>query len=43
MVDNVKMGMKQRARTGKWNGGIVRGYKSVIALLRLFCLLLKHS
>ncbi|WP_308483200.1 recombinase family protein [Clostridium zeae] len=24
------MGMKQRARTGKWNGGIVLGYKSVI-------------
>lgn len=30
IVDNVKMGMKQRARTGKWNGGIVLGYKSVI-------------
>jgi site-specific DNA recombinase len=29
IVDNVKMGMKQRARTGKWNGGIVLGYKSV--------------
>lgn len=28
--ENVKMGMKQRARTGKWNGGIVLGYKSVI-------------
>ncbi len=30
IVDNVKMGMKQRARTGKWNGGIVLGYKSAI-------------
>ncbi len=30
IVDNVKLGMKQRARTGKWNGGIVLGYKSVI-------------
>lgn len=29
IVENVKMGMKQRARTGKWNGGIVLGYKSV--------------
>lgn len=29
IVDNVKMGMKQRARTGKWNGGIILGYKSV--------------
>lgn len=30
IVDNVKLGMKQRARTGKWNGGIVLGYKSVV-------------
>ncbi|MBK5241693.1 recombinase family protein [Clostridium sp.] len=30
IVENVKMGMKQRARTGKWNGGTVLGYKSVI-------------
>ncbi|KZD32800.1 Cassette chromosome recombinase B [Bacillus cereus] len=29
IVDNVKMGMKQRARTGKWNGGRVLGYKSI--------------
>lgn len=29
IVENVKMGMKQRARKGKWNGGIVLGYKSV--------------
>ncbi|KYN75804.1 resolvase [Clostridium sporogenes] len=29
IVENVKMGMKQRARTGKWNGGIVLGYKTV--------------
>lgn len=29
IVDNVKMGMKQRARQGKWNGGIVLGYDSV--------------
>lgn len=27
--DNVKMGMKQRARAGKWNGGQVLGYMSV--------------
>ncbi|MNH85410.1 DNA-invertase hin [compost metagenome] len=26
IVDNVKMGMKQRARQGKWNGGVVLGY-----------------
>ncbi|MHC1723201.1 MAG: recombinase family protein [Aminipila sp.] len=30
IVDNVKMGMKQRARTGLWNGGVVLGYKSVL-------------
>lgn len=30
IVENVKLGMKQRARTGKWNGGTVLGYKSVI-------------
>ncbi|MGD6834276.1 recombinase family protein [Sutcliffiella halmapala] len=29
IVDNVKMGMKQRARAGKWNGGVVLGYVSV--------------
>ncbi|PEJ09100.1 recombinase family protein [Bacillus wiedmannii] len=29
IVENVKMGMKQRAREGKWNGGIVLGYNSV--------------
>lgn len=29
IVDNVKMGMKQRARTGRWNGRAVLGYKSV--------------
>ncbi|MGH4140559.1 recombinase family protein [Clostridium sp.] len=29
IVDNVKMGMKQRAQEGNWNGGIVLGYKSV--------------
>ncbi|PKG24279.1 recombinase family protein [Niallia nealsonii] len=28
IVDNVKMGMKERARTGQWNGGIVLGYHS---------------
>jgi site-specific DNA recombinase len=30
IVDNVKFGMKQRAKTGKWNGGIVFGYKSAV-------------
>lgn len=29
IVENVKMGMKQRARTGKWNGGAALGYRSV--------------
>lgn len=29
IVENVKMGMKQRAREGKWNGGIVLGYNTV--------------
>jgi site-specific DNA recombinase len=29
IVDNVKLGMKQRAKTGKWNGGIVFGYDIV--------------
>lgn len=29
IVENVKMGMKQRAKMGKWNGGIVLGYRSV--------------
>ncbi|WP_341518715.1 recombinase family protein [Bacillus paramobilis] len=28
IVDNVKMGMKQRAREGKWNGGSMLGYTS---------------
>ncbi|MEW9122024.1 MAG: recombinase family protein [Thermotaleaceae bacterium] len=28
IVDNVKMGMKERARSGQWNGGIVLGYRS---------------
>lgn len=28
IVDNVKLGMKQRARMGKWNGGIILGYKT---------------
>ncbi|MFI8712162.1 recombinase family protein [Brevibacillus brevis] len=29
IIDNVKLGMKQRARQGKWNGGRVLGYESV--------------
>lgn len=29
IVENVKMGMKQRAKQGKWNGGQVLGYKSI--------------
>lgn len=29
IVENVKMGMKQRAKEGKWNGGRLLGYKSV--------------
>ncbi|OZV11237.1 resolvase [Tissierella sp. P1] len=29
IVDNVKLGMKQRAKQGKWNGGKVLGYKSI--------------
>ncbi|MZQ74727.1 MAG: recombinase family protein [Peptoclostridium sp.] len=29
IVENVKLGMKQRAKMGKWNGGVVLGYKSV--------------
>lgn len=29
IVENVKMGMKQRARNGKWNGGQVLGYDGV--------------
>ena len=29
IVDNVKMGMKARARNGEWNGGIVLGYDTV--------------
>lgn len=29
IVDNVKMGMKQRARTGNFNGGLVLGYRSL--------------
>lgn len=28
IVSNVKLGMKQRARTGRWNGGKVLGYTS---------------
>lgn len=33
IVDNVKMGMRQRARTGQWNGGKVLGYRSSQAVL----------
>ncbi|SHJ92701.1 recombinase family protein [Paramaledivibacter caminithermalis] len=29
IVENVKLGMKQRAKEGKWNGGRLLGYKSV--------------
>ena len=29
IVENVKLGMKQRAREGKWNGGVVLGYQTV--------------
>lgn len=29
IAENVKMGMKQRARLGKWNGGQILGYTSV--------------
>jgi site-specific DNA recombinase len=29
IVENVKIGMKQRAKLGKWNGGQVLGYKTV--------------
>ncbi|MFS0556372.1 recombinase family protein [Brevibacillus sp. 179-C9.3 HS] len=29
IVENVKMGMKQRARTGSHNGGVALGYRSV--------------
>ncbi|WP_339847780.1 recombinase family protein [Paenibacillus sp. FSL W7-1088] len=29
IIENVKMGMNERAEQGKWNGGIVLGYKSV--------------
>lgn len=32
IVDNVKMGMKQRARMGQWNGGRVLGYRSSQAI-----------
>ncbi|WP_436664022.1 recombinase family protein [Alicyclobacillus acidoterrestris] len=29
IVENVKLGMRQRAKQGKWNGGTVLGYRSV--------------
>lgn len=29
IITNVKLGMSKRAKEGKWNGGIVLGYKSV--------------
>lgn len=29
IVENLTMGMHQRAREGKWNGGVILGYKSV--------------
>lgn len=28
IVDNVKLGMAQRSRQGRWNGGICLGHKS---------------
>jgi len=30
IVDNVKMGMKHRARQGQWNGGTVLGYRTKV-------------
>lgn len=29
IIDRVKMGMTQRAKQGKWNGGVVFGYDNV--------------
>lgn len=29
IIDNVRLGMKARAKQGKWNGGALLGYKSV--------------
>ncbi|VIG00819.1 site-specific DNA recombinase [Clostridioides difficile] len=29
IVENVKMGMKERTKSGKWNGGRVLGYDSI--------------
>ena len=37
IVDNVKMGMMQRAKEGKWNGGRVLGYDSQNKQLRFTC------
>ena len=30
IIDNVKLGMAQRSRQGRWNGGICLGYKSEV-------------
>ena len=31
IIDNVKMGMEQRSRQGRWNGGICLGYRSQVS------------
>lgn len=33
IVENVKLGMRQRARKGQWNGGIVLGYRSTSTMV----------
>lgn len=33
IVENVKLGMRQRARKGQWNGGKVLGYRSTSTIL----------
>lgn len=33
IVENVKLGMRQRARKGQWNGGIVLGYRSTSTII----------
>ncbi|WP_370874058.1 recombinase family protein [Oikeobacillus pervagus] len=35
LAENVQMGMTQRAREGKWNGGRVLGYQSINKVLEI--------
>ncbi len=45
IIENARMGMQQRAKEGKWNGGSVLGYKSInkeLMIIEEEALLVRH-